>query len=106
MKLLVLLCVLIAVIGAEKVRFDNHRVYSLVATNQDQLDWLNQLEHDRDGYLFWNGISMGRNVDLMVSPQRMSEFNEMSTKFGISGELKVENVQKLVLIQKILERFL
>lgn len=93
MKLLALLCAMVAVVAAEKLRFDDNRVYSLDVTNQEQLDWLHQLENDADGFLFWNSIAIGSNVDLMVAPHRMSEFDEMTAKFRIPHELKVENVQ-------------
>lgn len=93
MKLLALLCVFFAVVAAEKMRFDDNRVYSLVVTNEEQLGWLHRLEIDGDGFLFWNNIAIGSNVDLMVAPHRLSEFEEISAQLGITSELKVENVQ-------------
>lgn len=67
MKLLAQLCVLVAAVAAEKMRFDGNRVYSLEVTNEEQRDWLHQLENDEDGFLFWNNIAIGSNVDLMVA---------------------------------------
>lgn len=92
MKLLAFLCVLVTVVTAEKMRYDDHRVYTLVVTNKEQLDWLHQLESE-EGYVFWNDIAMGHSVDLMVPPYKMLDFDEMSAKFRISRKLNIENVQ-------------
>lgn len=95
MKLLAILCVVLiaATVAAEPMRFDDNRVYTLEVTNQEQLNWLHQLESDGDGYLFWNSIAIGSDVDLMVPPHKNAEFNELSDKLGISHVLKIENVQ-------------
>lgn len=92
MKLLILCCFL-AIVYAEKARFDNYRVFSLKVVNKEQLDVLYTIENDSDGYLFWNSIDIGRIVDIMVPPHKFAEFSELADAYNIEHTLKVDNVQ-------------
>lgn len=96
MKLLLLVGIfaMIVIGSAEKTRFDNYRVYSVHVATKDHMDLMFSIENNPDGYLFWNSIDMGRDVDLMVPPYKLSEFQELTEKHGISYQLKVENVQQ------------
>lgn len=98
MELLLILCTSVLFIfgNAEKARFDNYQVYSLHVASNEQLELMYSIQNHPDGFLFWNNIDMGRDVDLMVPPHKLPDFLELTAKFGINYQLKVENVQRLV----------
>lgn len=95
-KILVFLLPFLLALNAEtKIRFDNHKVYSLKIKNEEQLTVLRRLEsHPVDGYHLWNSVVPGKNADLMVAPHMFQDFQDLAESFAIEYELKVENVQK------------
>lgn len=94
MKTVFGLLLLAVLITAEKIRFDNHEVYSLDVKTVDQLEALRDIENSpSDGYTFWNTIGLNRMVDLMVSPERRSEFLQIVEELNLTHVLKIENVQ-------------
>jgi len=96
-SLIIVIFALIAFASGEKVRFDDHQVYALTLENENQLNAFRTIEHNsEDGYLFWNSIVIGRDVDVMVAPYRHSEFMDLVEKLNVKHELRVENVQNLV----------
>lgn len=96
MKLLcgVVLAFVVASILAEKMRFDHHKVYNLKVENDEQSNVLRQIEETPDGeYVFWDSPAVGRDVDVVVPPQKLYEFEGIMNNFNIFHELKIENVQ-------------
>lgn len=94
MKTFIGLLLLAALVTAEKIRFDNHEVYSLGVKTIEQLEALRNIENSpNDGYTFWNTLGLNRTLDLMVSPEKRSEFLKIVEELNLSHDLKIENVQ-------------
>lgn len=94
MKVVFLLLAIFLSVYAETVRFDEHRVYSINAKNNEQLNILREIENSAtDGYLFWNSISAGHQIDLMVEPHKLQDFIDVMNGGQFSYQLRIENVQ-------------
>lgn len=83
----------IIVVGGEKARYDNYKVYSLRADNYEHLNALEQLEADVNGLDFWTSPVLNKDVDIMVPPHKRPEFEEIVNMLNISSAVKIENVQ-------------
>lgn len=97
MKLLsgLTLAFVVAVISAEKMRFDNHKVFKLNIDNEEQMNVFRQLEETPSGdYSFLDSPRVGHFVDVVVPPQKLYEFEGIMNNFNVIHELKIENLQK------------
>lgn len=89
------LALVVAVISAEKMRFDHHRVYKVNVENEEQMNVLRQLEETPNGeYSFWDSPRAGHFVDVVVPPDKLYEFGGIMNNFNIVNELKIENLQE------------
>lgn len=87
---------LVVAVAAEKVRFDNYKVYRITPENEEQLQVLRQLEKI-GGYLFWSDIgSIYNPVDIMVPPHLAADFEDIINISRIPSKLIIENVQEKV----------
>lgn len=94
MKTFFCLLLLAVIVAAEKTRFDDHEVYSLDVKTIDQLEALRNIENSPTaGFTFWNTLALNRQVDLMVSPEKKSEFLKIVEELNLAHVLKIENVQ-------------
>jgi len=84
---------------AAKSRYDNYKLYSLQPKNEVQVKAVAELEDHTDAYDFWSAPSMVRDVDVMVPPHKLAEFEDFLSRFDIQFHIKVENIQKLVDMQ-------
>lgn len=92
---LVLVAVAVALATASQNRFDNHRLFGVRLENPQQFAALQQIESDgTDGYLIWNEVAYGRDVDIMVAPHRLSEFVALASRMRMTYALKQTNVQR------------
>lgn len=94
----IFICAAVFCLGAVqsevKARFDNYRVYSLDVQNEYQLNILNELSNNPNGFEFWRGAShVGRNADIMVAPHQIATFDELVRSIDIKSRLMVENIQ-------------
>lgn len=81
--------------SSESIRYDNHRLYGLRVRNVQQIEALRQLDSAAiDGYTFWNEIRDRGDVDLMVSPEKLIEFDGLTRRMRLTSVLKLENVQE------------
>jgi len=97
MKLQLALVLLMAVsCFAAKARYDNYKLYSIRPEKLEQVKAVAELEENTDSYDFWSAPSMVRDVDVMVPPHKMAEFEDFATRFNIPYHIKVEDIQKLV----------
>lgn len=84
---------------AEKIRFDNYKVYRLIPNDEETLHVLKQWE-DRDGlsdYNFWSPVTkIGGEVDIMVPPHRVDEIEHMAMARGMNASVLIENVQEVI----------
>ncbi|KAJ6635047.1 Zinc carboxypeptidase A 1 [Pseudolycoriella hygida] len=81
---------------AAKSRYDNYKLYSLQPKTEEQVKAVAELEGLTDAYDFWSAPSMVRDVDVMVPPHKLAEFEDFLNRFEIQFHIKVENIQKLV----------
>lgn len=79
--------------ASEKIRYDNHKVYSIVAHSDEQLQALRSLETDSE-YQFWNTVGFKEPIDIVVPPQKLNEFNEIISALSLDSKVKVENLQE------------
>lgn len=94
MKTFFCLLLLAVVVSAEKIRFDGHEVYSLEVKTIDQLEALRNIQDSPTaGFTFWNTVALNRQVDLMVAPEKKSEFLQIVEELNLPHVLKIENVQ-------------
>jgi len=98
MKLQLALILLMGALScfAAKSRYDNYKLYGLRPSTEEQVKALAALELNTDAYDFWSAPSMVRDVDIMIPPHKLGEFEDFLTRVNISYEIKVENIQKLV----------
>lgn len=99
MKISTVLVLSLAVLGlAEKVKFNDHKVFSVTAENEDQLKALKILEFDAmPSFDFWaSAKAIGQKADIMVAPDQMQEFTDFLQVNNLQASVKVEDVQKLV----------
>ncbi|EDW13422.1 zinc carboxypeptidase A 1 [Drosophila mojavensis] len=97
-SLLFALFVLLATVGfngAERVRFDNYRLYKANAENAEQLAVLKQLEGSSDSILFLDGVHLvGADVQMVVAPHKVPDVLEILGKAEIKYELQSKDFQK------------
>lgn len=79
---------------AVKARYDNYKLYSMQLQNEEQAKAVVELEHNTDSYDFWSAVSLVRDVDVMVPPHKLGEFEDFLNRFNIEFNIKVENIQK------------
>uniref|UniRef100_A0A1B0CZA8 Zinc carboxypeptidase A 1 n=1 Tax=Phlebotomus papatasi TaxID=29031 RepID=A0A1B0CZA8_PHLPP len=96
MKFAIVLVALLGFCAAEKVRFDNYRVYKLTINDEEQLRAVQQLEDQDRGYTFWDfPAAVGQEVDIVVPPHKFADIQEFSAAYGTPIEVKINNVQEL-----------
>lgn len=95
LKLVAVFCLVYGLVAAEKVSFDNYRVYSVNVKNEQQLLELVQLENAGIGGIqFWQSPSgIGRKADIMVAPNQVNVVSELIEKLNLESHVMVENVQ-------------
>jgi len=98
MKLQLALVLLMGTLScfAAKSRYDNYKLYGVRPVTEEQAKAVAELELSTDSYDFWSAPSMVRDVDIMVPPHKIGEFEDLMNRLSISHEIKVENIQKLV----------
>uniref|UniRef100_A0A1B0DHR3 Zinc carboxypeptidase A 1 n=1 Tax=Phlebotomus papatasi TaxID=29031 RepID=A0A1B0DHR3_PHLPP len=88
--------ILLAFSSAEKVRFDNYKVYKVQIDNEEQLHVMHEIEKAAfSSYDFWRSPSyVGNPVEIMVAPHKLSEFEEIMESLKYDYILKITNVQE------------
>ncbi|KAJ0173496.1 hypothetical protein K1T71_010645 [Dendrolimus kikuchii] len=77
------------------VSYDNYKVYSVVPSNEVQVQRLTDLM--KEGYEFWSEVLVvGQDTRIMVSPEQEKDFVEYSKSIGMEALLKIANVQELI----------
>ncbi|GLG98821.1 Zinc carboxypeptidase A 1 [Gryllus bimaculatus] len=81
---------------AEKARFDNYRVHSVLPESDHHLRFLRELEENND-FLFWNDVrAVNASVHIMVPPHKTAQFQEIVDFVGLKSEIYINDVQKLI----------
>ncbi|TDG46691.1 hypothetical protein AWZ03_006871 [Drosophila navojoa] len=80
-----------------KVRYDNYSVHRLSIKNKIQLSLINRLSELSDKFNVWKEYDEhSKQVDIMVSPAASRHFQLLLKLYGISSQLSIPNVQKLI----------
>ncbi|XP_034099839.1 zinc carboxypeptidase-like [Drosophila albomicans] len=80
-----------------KLRFDNHSVYKLKISNKLQLAIVNKLCSLSEKYDIWKDYEeYSKEVHVMVNPAELNRFQILLKLAGISNEVLIPNVQKLI----------
>ena len=88
---------LVALATAEKVKYDNYKVFRVTPYTEEQLSIVRTLEDVSDSYSMWKEPSVKDNIaDVMVAPHKVPEFVQLMEKFQIPYETYVSNVQTLI----------
>jgi len=84
-----------ASVSAERVRYDNYRMYKATSENAKQLAVLKDLEGSSDSILFLDGVHIvGAEVQIVVAPHKVADFLDILGKAEIKYELKTSDLQK------------
>lgn len=94
-KELFLIVALLATVYAEYKSYKNYKVYKTVPESKDGVEVLKELR--RNGWFFWNDISVNSDVKVMVAPERQKEFEDKLSAAGLSSQVIIEDVQQYVL---------
>ncbi|XP_017869911.1 PREDICTED: zinc carboxypeptidase A 1-like [Drosophila arizonae] len=90
--------VLLATFGlshAERIRYDNYRLYKATPENEDQLAMLRDLKVSSDSIIFLNSAHVvGADVHMVVAPHKIPDLLEILGKAKIKYELQSKDFQK------------
>lgn len=90
-----LITILVTIVAAEKIRYENYKVMRVTPRSNEQLKQLQYLAENHMGYSFWNEPStLGKYVDVMVAPHLQTDFNDMSSLLNLETEVFIDNVQE------------
>uniref|UniRef100_A0A182PLQ5 Zinc carboxypeptidase A 1 n=1 Tax=Anopheles epiroticus TaxID=199890 RepID=A0A182PLQ5_9DIPT len=97
-KLTLLLVAAIAWGGsAEQARFDNYRVYEVSIETERQLQTLQHLELNPDGYSFWESpVQTNMRLSIVVPPHKFAHFEELTQALAMKTRLQIEDFQKVI----------
>ncbi|XP_064553985.1 zinc carboxypeptidase A 1-like [Drosophila montana] len=80
---------------AERVRYDNYRLYKANAQNAEQLAVLKQLEGSTDSIKFLDGVHIvGADVQMVVAPHKVPDLLEILGKAEIKYDMLTKDFQK------------
>lgn len=99
MKTLLLVVIIIgaAFSSPNKLRFDNHRVYSVNVDNEEQLRILQNLEATPNEFTFLDvPLTTKSNVQIVVSPAKQSKFDLLSSELELHPVLISSNFQSAI----------
>jgi len=105
-KLFFCLLVLGAVVLSSPIKktFYGNKVFRVVPTNADQLVFLQeQYESNRELDFWTEPLALGRSVDVHMSQINFAAFRQNMSELGMSVEIFIEDVQKLVDAQLVRE---
>ena len=96
MKSLLLFSLIAVACAAQKIRFDNYRVYSAEAANSDQLKILQDLQ-SAAGVIFWEEPkTLFSKVNIALPPAQVADFLSLTEDAQIKTKLEIENLQDLI----------
>lgn len=78
---------------AQIKRYIDYKVFTIKIKTEAQLQRLKDLEAD-GGYNFWKNPSSISNADVMVPPDRITEYNNLISELQLDHKLKINNVQE------------
>ncbi|XP_011188810.1 zinc carboxypeptidase A 1 [Zeugodacus cucurbitae] len=97
--LITLLCLTVALVtcSAERVRYDNYRVYKVQATDRQGLEVLKQLQDSGDALNFLDDVyKVEKAVNIVVPPHKVPDFLRTLTSHEITYDLLEQNLQNAI----------
>ncbi|XP_018797967.1 PREDICTED: zinc carboxypeptidase A 1-like [Bactrocera latifrons] len=98
--LITLLCLTVVALEtctAERVRYDNYRVYKVQATDRQGLEVLKQMEDTDVALLFLDGVhKIERAINVVVPPNKVADFLPILTNNKITYSLLEVNLQNAI----------
>ncbi|KAG5315264.1 CBPA1 carboxypeptidase, partial [Pseudoatta argentina] len=91
-----ILCMIMGLVTAEQITFDDYKVIKINVTTNRQVELLNQIAKDPDHFSIWKEPSVNKQAELMVAPQKLSEFYELMAQIQAPYKVSIENVQALI----------
>ncbi|CAD7086390.1 unnamed protein product [Hermetia illucens] len=91
------LSLLVGLIGAERVRYDNYNVYKVIPQTPEQLDLFARLEVSSDSLKFFDPIvAVDKEIHVLVAPHKEPEFLDILKDNAVQYELAVKNFQRIL----------
>lgn len=85
---------LVALALAEKVKYNNYKVFRFIPRNEEERKALLDLEENNPGVVFWKHVrKVGLPVDIMVPPHLVPMMSEFEQK-NIQVQEMVSDVQR------------
>jgi hypothetical protein len=85
------------ILGDEKVRYDDFKVYRLTPKTVQAVEALRNLEDSNSEYDFWTAVrGVGYPVDIMVAPHLKYRFNDIINSGEFDAEVYISDVQELI----------
>ena len=81
--------------------FTGFQVYRAVPKDQSNASYLQTLRTIREHYDFWTEVRINGPVDIMVPPGKQEQLENDFELKGISYEIMIPDVQKLIELEKI-----
>lgn len=92
---LILINVLVVLVVAEKVRYDNYALYKVHPDTEEKLKFLNELYEKNDRLDFWKPPTQVNEAVSVVSPPELkAEFEHALDKRSIRSEITLKNIQE------------
>ncbi|KAJ6649863.1 Zinc carboxypeptidase A 1 [Pseudolycoriella hygida] len=85
-----------SVVWSRQLTFHDFKVFSVKVENEEQLRILKTLENDDDGFSYWKDPILGRDADIVVSPNKLNDFNDLVSALKLNSTMKIANIQKLI----------
>lgn len=93
-ELAIVVACTVVVVFAEKIRYDDYRVYYADVENDEQLRALHELETNPDGIVFLEPpTDIGHSVELLVAPHKFDDIANLFKTHAIQNRIKTSNFQ-------------
>lgn len=85
-------------VASDKVRYDGFKVYKISVDNMDNLNTLTSMEEEEEdvGYQFLNYPRMNDSSLLVVSPDKIQEFEKIVNNKKMTATLMMDNLQRYI----------
>jgi carboxypeptidase A len=95
------LCGLVALAVAEKVKYNNYKVYRFTPRTEEERKVLLDLEENNPGFVFWKHVrGVGLPVDIMVPPHLVPMISDIRAK-NVPVQEMVNDVQSLIDVEAL-----
>ncbi|XP_018573039.2 zinc carboxypeptidase-like [Anoplophora glabripennis] len=81
-----------------KVRYDNYKLFRVTPSSPQAVEALREFEQaDSPEYNFWSATGpVGKPVEIMVSPNKVSELQHIAESMGMPSKVMADNVQERI----------